>query len=83
MTGPNLQSHVTFRYRGHVTNEKCYISTFARPMDPKLSKVVTKDEGTSLVKSHDTSTTWSRDKSKTLYFHLHKVMDPKLSRVVT
>ena len=26
---------------GHVTNQKRYISTFTRPMDPTLNKVVT------------------------------------------
>ena len=66
MRGPYPQSHVTLRYCGHVTNKKRYISTFTRPMDPKLSRVVTQDEGTSPTKSRDTSTTWSRDKSKAL-----------------
>ena len=41
MRGAHLQSHVTLRYRGHVTNKKRYISTFTRAMDPKLSMVVT------------------------------------------
>ena len=34
-------------------------------------------------KSRDTSNTWSRDKSKTLYFHFTRPVDPKPSRVVT
>ena len=38
MRGPHPQSRVTLRYRGHVTNKKRYISTFARRMDPKFSK---------------------------------------------
>ena len=41
MRGPHPPSHVTLRYRGHVTNKKRYISTSTRPMDSKLSKVVT------------------------------------------
>ena len=52
MRGPHPQSHVILRYRGHVTNKKCYISTFTRPMDPKLIRVVTYDERTSPAKSH-------------------------------
>ena len=76
MRGPHLQSHVTHKPRGHVTNQKRYISTFTRPMDPKLNQLVTQDEGTPTTKSCDTSTWWSRDKQKTLYF-------PKLSKVVT
>ena len=35
MRGPHLQIHVTCRPRGHVTNEKRYISTFTKPMDPQ------------------------------------------------
>ena len=105
------QSHVAFQCRGHVTNKKRYNSTFTRPMDPKLSRVVTQDEripptksrdilitwqiksiifllskaygpqtlqggdlgwGKPTDKSRDTSKTWSRDKSKTLYLHFHK-----------
>ena len=37
--------------RGHVTNKKRYISTFTSPMAPKLSRVVTLDEGTH-IQSH-------------------------------
>ena len=36
MRGPQPQSHVTLLYRGRVTNRKRSISTFTRPMDPKL-----------------------------------------------
>ena len=95
MRGPHPQSHVTLRYRGHVTNkkhistftrpvgsklsmqgmmgshlqshvtnQKRYISTFTRPTDPKLCRVVAQDQEISSTKSHDTSTTWPRDKSK-------------------
>ena len=35
MRGPHLQSYVT--QRSHVTNQKRYISTFTRTMDPKIS----------------------------------------------
>ena len=64
MRRPHQQSHVTLRYRTHVTNQKRYISTFTRPTGPKLCRVVAQDEEISSTKSHDTSTTWSRDKSK-------------------
>ena len=37
MRGPHPQSHVTLRCHGHVTNKERYISTFTRPMDPKLN----------------------------------------------
>ena len=36
MKGPHPQSHVTHRPRGHVTNQKRYISTFTRPMVSKI-----------------------------------------------
>ena len=35
MRGLHLQNHVTHRSRGHVANQKRFISTFTRPMDPK------------------------------------------------
>ena len=35
MRKPHLQRHVTHRSRGHVTNQKRFISTSAMPMDPK------------------------------------------------
>ena len=72
MRGPYPQSHVTLCYRGHVTNKKRYNSTFTKPMDPKLSRVVAQDEGAQPTKPRDTLTTWSRDKSKTLYLHFLK-----------
>ena len=77
MWGPHSQSHVTLRYRGHVTNKKRYIFTFTRPMDPKLNWVVTYGETTSFTKSRDTSIMWSRVKSKTWYLHIHKTHSPK------
>ena len=39
MRGPHTKCHATFWCRGHVTNKKRYISTFTRPIDPKLRKV--------------------------------------------
>ena len=77
MRGSQPQNHVTLRYRGNVTDKKHYISTFTKPMDPKLSRVVTQDERTSPTKSRDISTTWSREKSKTLYIHFHKAYGPQ------
>ena len=43
-----------------ITND--IISSSIRPMDPKLSRVVTKDERTPPTKSRDTLISWSRDK---------------------
>ena len=83
MRGLNTQSHVTFWSRGHLTNKKHYKSTFTRPMDPKISKMVTYDERTPPTKSRDYSISRSRDKSKTLHLHFLKVYDPKLSRMMT
>ena len=53
--GLHPQSQVTLRYRVHVTNQKRYIATFTRPVDPKLSRVVTWDDETPRKKSSDTS----------------------------
>ena len=39
--GAHPESHVTHKPSGHVINEKRYIFPFTRPMDPKLSRVVT------------------------------------------
>ena len=64
MWGRHPQSQVTLQYRDHATNRKCYVSTFIRPMHPKLNWVVTSDERTSPTKSRDTSITWSLFKSK-------------------
>ena len=77
MRGTHPQSHVTHRPSGHVTNTKRYVFTFTRLMNSRLSRMVTYDEVTSPTKSCDTSTKWSRDKSKTLYFHFHKAYEPQ------
>ena len=53
------------------------ISSSIRSMDPKLSKVVILDEGTSPTKSHDRSTSWSCNRSKTLYPHFHNAHGPQ------
>ena len=74
---PHPQIHVTLQYQGHVTSKKRYISTFTRPMDPKLSRVVTQDEETSPTMSRDNSITWPRVKSKTFYLHIHKAPGPQ------
>ena len=77
MREPQLQSQVKPRTRGHVKNQRRYISTFTKPMSPKLSRVVTLDETTPLTKSRNTSIKWSRDKSKIFYFHFHKAQGPE------
>ena len=77
MRGRHPQSDVILQYRGHVTKRKHYISTFTRPMDPKLNWVVTYGERTSFTKSRDTSTMWSHVKSKTWYLDIHKTHSPK------
>ena len=77
MKGPHPQSHVTFWCRGHVANKKRYITTFTRPIDPKLSRVVSWDERNPPTKSGDTLILWSCDKEKTLYLHFHKAYGPQ------
>ena len=77
MRRPHLQSHVTHQPRGHVKNQKQYISTFTGPMYPKLSRVVTQDAGTPTTKSRNTSILWSRGKQKALYFPFHKAYGPQ------
>ena len=54
MKGTHPQSYVTPRYRGYVTHEKRYISTFTSPMDHKLSKLVSQLVKGSHSKSHVT-----------------------------
>ena len=44
MRGSHPHSHVTHQPSGYVTIKKWYISTFTRPVDPKLSKVLTQHE---------------------------------------
>ena len=77
MKGPHLQSHVTLRYRGHVTNKKKLYLHFHKAYGHQISTVVTQDKGIPLTKSRDTSVAWSRDKSKTLYLHIHKAHGPQ------
>ena len=48
----------------HVTNEKRYVSIFTRPMDTKLSRVVTQDKGTFRSRGHVAN-------KKALYLHFH------------
>ena len=76
MKGYHLKCEVTHRSCGHVTNQKIYVSTFAGPMDLKLSRVVIQDEGNPCTKSRDTSILCSRDKSKIFCLHFHKVQGP-------
>ena len=83
MRGPHPQSHLTLRYRGHMTNKKRYNSTFTRPLDPKRCNVVTQDERAARTRSRDTATTWSRDNKMRYIFTSTRSMDPKLSKVVT
>ena len=83
MMGSHLQSHVIHRPRGHVTNQKRYISTFTRPTDPKFWRLVAQDEEILSPKSHGTSITWSRGKSKNYIFTFARPMDPKFSQLVT
>ena len=40
MRGVHPQSYMTHQPRGHVTNQKHYISTFTRPIDPRLSRIL-------------------------------------------
>ena len=78
MRRPHPQSHVTLQYRGHVTNRKCYICTFTRPMNLKLTRVVTLDEGLHL-QSHVTQRTCGHvTKQKCLYLHIDKAHRSKM-----
>ena len=70
--GPYLQNHVTHLPSVHATNQKRYISSFARPVDPKYSRLVTLDEAIPRKKSRDTSIKMSCDKLKIFHFHFHK-----------
>ena len=83
MRGPHLQNHVTHRSRGHVTNQKQCISTFTRTMDPKLSRVVSQDEGT-YPQCHVTLQHRGHLTNQKRYISTSiQCMDPKFSRVVT
>ena len=46
MRRSHLQSHVTYRSRGHVTNQKPCISTFTRSTDPNLAVRCPRMKGT-------------------------------------
>ena len=72
MRGPNQQSHMIHQPHGQVTNQKRYIFSFARPVDPKYSRLVTLDEAIPRKKSRDTSIKMSCDKLKIFHFHFHK-----------
>ena len=72
---------MALRYRGHVTNKK-HISTFTRPMYPKLSRVVTQDEETPLPKSLDSLISWSRNKLKKRISTFTRPINSKLRSVV-
>ena len=72
---------MALRYRGHVTNKK-HISTFTRPMYPKLSRVVTQDEKTPLPKSLDSLISWSRNKLKKRISTFTRPINSKLRSVV-
>ena len=79
MRRPHPQSHMTLRYCSHVANQKRYFSNFTRPTDPKFCRVVAQDEKISSTKSHDTSTTWSRETNqKTLYLYFRKAYGPQI-----
>ena len=81
MSGPHPQSHGIHRPRGHMTNQRRYISYFTRPRDPKLSRVVTQDEETPPTKSRDTSIKGSRTKSKIFYLRFHKAQSLQTQQV--
>ena len=83
MRGPHPQSHEILRYRGHVTNKKRYISNFTRPMDPKLSRVVTYDEKTSPAKSHRSHRSGGHVSSQNISSpHSQGPRSPKLGRLL-
>ena len=73
---PHPQSHMRFPYHSHVTNKK-NISTFTRPMDPKVNRVVTQDERNPPAKSRDFLVVSSRDKPKIFCLHFHKAQGPE------
>ena len=77
MREPHPQRRVKHEPSGLVTHQRCYTSTFTRPMDPKLSRLVTQDKEISPTKSSESSIKWSRDKSKIFYLHFHTVQGPQ------
>ena len=86
MRGTHLQRHVTHQSRGHVTNQKRCISTFTRSTDPKLSRVVSQNEGTPPTMSCDTLTSskFGHLTNKKRYISTFiQCMNHKFSRMVT
>ena len=78
MMGSHLQSHVTHRPRGHVTNQKRYISTFTSPTDPKLCRVVAQMRRSHL-QSHMTHQPRGHvTNQKTLYLYFCKAYGPQI-----
>ena len=77
------RSHVIPWYCAHVTNKRRYISTFTRPMNPKLGRVVTYAEGTQPARSRDTAPRGHVRNQSCYIPTFTKHMFPKLSRVVT
>ena len=73
---------MTHQIRGHVTCKKRYISTLTRPMDPKLSRLVTQDEGT-YPQSHMALRFCGHVTKKRYISTFTRPMDPKLSSVLT
>ena len=73
---------MTHQIRGHVTCKKRYISTLTRPMDPKLSRLVTQDEET-YPQSQVTLRYRSHVTRKRYISTFTRPIDPKLSSVVT
>ena len=72
--GGYLQSHVTCWLRGHETNVKPYIFTFAIPMATKLDRVVTCGGGNPTFKVTwpiDYMVTWQMKKS--IYLHFNNI----------
>ena len=61
------QSHLIYRSRGYVTNQKRFISTFTRVMAPK-TRVLWK-------RSRDTLIVWSHEKSRTPFSLNHRVVE--------
>ena len=80
MREPQRQNHVTLKSRSHVTNKKCCISIFTRPMVPKL---VIQDEGIAPTKWHNTSIEWSSDRPKVFYLNFERHKAHTLSRLET
>ena len=68
--GIGIEFGIEFRIGIGTDIRNVIASASIRPMDPKLSRVVTQDEGPTPTKSHDTSITWSGD-------HVYKTYGPQ------